>query len=140
MEINKLNNHELGAALVTALGLPKRTISLELSMKAGDPLRVRCEYLPDNITRSNAERLIAEFEQIEMSTTRTVRTTRSIDEQFEMTNEELAKAIDRAHQLTRGTASSEPTFAGLVAHLNELLAIQRARAGMVSLTKAEGSQ
>lgn len=45
-----------------------------------------------------------------------------------MTNEELAAAIEKAHELLRRWAKNDPTFALLEKHLEMLLLIQRNRA------------
>ena len=56
---------------------------------------------------------------------------------FHMSNAELAEAIDEAYQRVSKTGQMFDHYSVLQRHLTDLLAIQRARAGMIETPSAE---
>lgn len=56
------------AALLDALGLPKRTRSFELRCAAGEAVTVKCEYYPDADTASgfDPQPLLAEYRLVQV--------------------------------------------------------------------------
>lgn len=43
-----ITSHQIGKALIDALGLPKQTIAFTLRARAGHFVTVECEYVPEN--------------------------------------------------------------------------------------------
>ena len=56
---------------------------------------------------------------------------------FEMTNDELAQAIEKAHQLTRTTAPQSQIFNATHDHFKALLEVQRSRSGIIVIDRAD---
>lgn len=56
---------------------------------------------------------------------------------FEMTNDELARAIEKAHELTRTTSPQSQSYNDTHEHFKALLAVQRSRAEMIVIDRAD---
>ena len=56
--------HDLGPKLCKALGLPKGTRSFELRCAVGEPVIVKCEYMPEKQEGPEIETLFAEYQLV----------------------------------------------------------------------------
>jgi hypothetical protein len=61
-----LTGDVLGVVLKEALGLPERTMGLEIRVYPGEPVKIRCEYYP-GLDKDEISKLFAEYNLVEIS-------------------------------------------------------------------------